>query len=150
MKSYGKGDGDEEISFMFHIYFGNGTCILCNSTWNRHDNRDYQIFSSLYVSIADVINAEQRGQLFIYKDVHVIWSGMAINVLVTVQCTTFDLLIGYDTRMILEGIIFVNFNVPVSVNVELPITVRGRIIPDAGIFNNFRLEGISLWQPERF
>jgi len=68
-----------------------------------------------------------KNEPFIYRDVHVIWRGMATNVEVTDDFTRFDFLVGYDTRRTLEGIIPVIFYSPVAVNAERPLEVLGRI-----------------------
>jgi len=81
----------------------------------------------------------------LYRDVHVIWRGMATNIEVTDGQTRFDFLVGYDTRRVLEGIVRVTFNVPVSINSERPLEVLGKIKPDADIV----LEGVAIYQSGR-
>jgi len=73
-------------------------------------------------SLADV-----KSETAIYRNVYVIWKGMATNVEVTDKGTTFDLLVGYDTRKILEGIVPVVFYDPVAINTERPLEVLGKI-----------------------
>ena len=80
--------------------------------FNRNDNPSYN---------------DVRSEPVFFRDVHVIWSGMATNVAVTDEYTRFDLLIGYDTRTTLEGIVPVTFNTPVAINPERPLEVLGRI-----------------------
>jgi tetratricopeptide (TPR) repeat protein len=81
-----------------------------------------------------------------YRDVHIIWSGMATNVEMTDNLTTFDFLVGYDTRSALEGIVSVTFNQAVSVNPQRPLELLGKIIPinSSAII---KLEGIAIHQP---
>ncbi|MDR2543740.1 MAG: tetratricopeptide repeat protein [Treponema sp.] len=85
---------------------------------------------------------------FLYKDVHVIWHGMAFNVDITNEKTSFDFVIGYDTRRIYEGIVSVEFDGPVAINMERPLEVLGRIKVSPPSLN-FWLEGISVHQSGR-
>jgi tetratricopeptide (TPR) repeat protein len=91
-------------------------------------------------SLADV-----RSESAIYRNVHVIWKGMATNVVVTDDGTSFDFLVGYDTRKTLEGIIPVIFSIPVAINTERPLEVLGRITLDSSN-SDIRLEGIAIHQ----
>ena len=92
--------------------------------------------------------ADVRSEPFIYKNVHVIWKGMATNVAVTDEGTTFDLLVGYDTRKVLEGIVPVIFFSPLSINTEKPLEVLGKITLNASsdIKSDIRLEGVAIHQ----
>ncbi|WP_461247658.1 tetratricopeptide repeat protein [Treponema sp. R6D11] len=88
--------------------------------------------------------ADVRAEPAIYRNVHVIWKGMATNVTITDEGTTFDLLVGYDTRKILEGIVPVVFFGPVSINTEKPLEVLGKItITDS---SDIKLEGVAIHQ----
>jgi len=87
-----------------------------------------------------------RNESLLYRDVHVIWSGMATNVEITDEHTKFDFLVGYDTRRTLEGIIPVTFYSPVRINTERPLEVLGKVV----IFDNgFGLEGVAIHQSGR-
>ncbi|MDR2133984.1 MAG: tetratricopeptide repeat protein [Treponema sp.] len=86
----------------------------------------------------------------LFRDVHVIWRGMATNAETLQNMTSFDFLVGYDTRKTLEGIVPVVFDKAVSLNLERPLEVLGRIVPvnqesGAGI----RLEGVAIHQSGR-
>lgn len=72
--------------------------------------------------------SDVKSEPVLYRDVHIIWRGMATNVEITDEYTRFDFLVGYDTRTTLEGIITVIFNFPVSINPERPLEVLGRIV----------------------
>jgi len=85
----------------------------------------------------------------IYSDVYVIWRGMATNYSVTNEDTRFDFLVGYDTRRTLEGIVPVVFNIPVSVNVERPLEVLGKISIDSNSPHGVRLDGTAIHQSGR-
>jgi tetratricopeptide (TPR) repeat protein len=92
-------------------------------------------------SFSDVISEPA-----VYRDVYVIWRGMATNLEITDEAVRFDFLVGYDTRRTLEGIVPVVFTLPVSVNTERPLEVLGRIkLSGAGI----SLEGAAIHQSGR-
>jgi len=88
--------------------------------------------------------SEIKNEPIIYRNVHVIWRGMATNAEVTDEKTSFDLLVGYDTRRTLEGIITVSFNRPVAINTERPLEVLGKIILTSS--SEFILEGVAIHQ----
>ena len=84
---------------------------------------------------------------FIFRDSHVIWRGMATNLVVEQTHTSFDLLVGYDTIRIMEGIVQVDFNFAVPVNLERPVEILGRVIPVASERElGIRIQGLSLNQ----
>ncbi|MCL2185083.1 MAG: tetratricopeptide repeat protein [Treponema sp.] len=83
----------------------------------------------------------------VYRNVHVIWRGMATNTEVTDDKTSFDLLVGYDTRRTLEGIVTVIFDRPVAINTERPLEVLGKIILTSSA--DFILEGVAIHQSGR-
>ena len=66
---------------------------------------------------------------FLYRDTHVIWRGMASNLVSGHDYTTFDFLVGYDTRRVVEGIVQVSYNFAIPINLERPVEILGRIIP---------------------
>ena len=84
----------------------------------------------------------------VYRNVHVIWRGMATNVELSEEKTTFDFLVGYDTRKTLEGIVPVTFNKPVSINTERPLEVLGKIAV-ALSYTDITLEGVAIHQSGR-
>ena len=98
--------------------------------FNRNDNP----------SISDV-----KAEPFLYRDVHVLWRGMATNIEVTDYFTSFEFLVGYDTRKILEGIIPVKFYSPFSVNPDHPLEVIGRI-KLAASYSEVEMEGVAIYQ----
>ncbi|MDR1576576.1 MAG: tetratricopeptide repeat protein [Treponema sp.] len=85
----------------------------------------------------------------LYRDVHVIWRGMATNVAVNGNTTTFDFLVGYDTRKILEGIVPVEFSQAVSINSERPLEVLGRVSLSSARGEAIRLEAVAIHQSGR-
>jgi hypothetical protein len=84
----------------------------------------------------------------LYRDVHVIWRGMAVNIDVTEEYTSFDFLVGYDTRRTLEGIVKVFFSSPVSINSERPLEVLGKIKIDSS-YTDISIEGVAIHQSGR-
>ena len=92
--------------------------------------------------------SDVKNEPVIYRDVHVIWRGMATNVEVTDEHTRFDFLVGYDTRTTLEGIVQVTFYSPVSINSERPLEVLGRI-KLASSNQDIVLEGVAIFQSGR-
>jgi len=89
--------------------------------------------------------SEVKNEPALYRDVYVIWKGMATNVEVTDEGTRFDFLVGYDTRTTLEGIIPVVFNKPVAINSERPLEVLGKLA-FLSSYSDIRLEGVSIHQ----
>jgi len=102
-------------------------------TFKRSDN----------VSFADVMKEPA-----VYRDVYVIWRGMATNVEVTDADTRFDFLVGYDTRRTLEGIVPVVFDRPLSVNSERPLEILGKIVL-TGASLDIALKGEAIHQSGR-
>lgn len=100
-------------------------------SFRRSDNVDYP---------------EAARDPLLYRDVHVIWQGMATNIVTLGSTTTFDFLVGYDTRKTLEGIVPVVFHQAVAINPERPLEVLGRIIPVEG---PIQLEGLAIHQSSR-
>jgi len=91
-------------------------------------------------SLSDVI-----AQPFLYEDVHVIWRGMASNLDVQPNSTSFNLLVGYyDDRRIVEGIVRVDYGFAIPVNTESAVEVLGRVIPTGE--RAFRIHGIAINQ----
>ncbi|MDR3146282.1 MAG: tetratricopeptide repeat protein [Treponema sp.] len=83
----------------------------------------------------------------LYRDCYVIWRGMASNLKESEGSTSFDFLVGYDTRSILEGIVPVDFDFPMAVNPERPLEVLGYIVPVAASGGeDVRLRGTALHQ----
>jgi hypothetical protein len=66
---------------------------------------------------------------FLYRDCYVIWRGMAANVEQLDQGVLLDFLVGYDTRITLQGTVPVHFEDSVAVDPERPLEILGRIIP---------------------
>ena len=84
---------------------------------------------------------------FIYRDCHVIWRGMASNLTIENDRTSFDFLVGYDTYRTVEGIVQVDYDFAIPVNPERPVEILGRIIPlSAEREPRIRIQGVALNQ----
>jgi len=84
---------------------------------------------------------------FIYRDCHVIWRGMASNLSLEQNHTSFDFLVGYDTRRTMEGIVQVDYDFAIPVNPEHPVEILGRVVlvpSDRG--TGIRIQGVALNQ----
>lgn len=94
--------------------------------------------------------AEVIREPVLYRDCYVIWRGMASNMASAENSVTFDLLVGYDTRTKLEGVVSVHFNFAVNrVNTLLPLEVLGKIVPvvPASVGDPpIRLQGVAIHQ----
>jgi tetratricopeptide (TPR) repeat protein len=83
----------------------------------------------------------------LYRGCHVIWKGMAANIQLFSSQTSFEFLIGYDTRQSLEGIVAVLFDRALLVNPEQPLELLARIVPVSGDRGEtIRLEGLAIHQ----
>jgi hypothetical protein len=84
---------------------------------------------------------------FIYRNCHVIWRGMATNLVVEQNHTSFDFLVGYDTRRTMEGIVQVDYDFAIPVNTERPLEILGRVIPVASERElKITIQGVALNQ----
>jgi hypothetical protein len=81
----------------------------------------------------------------LYRNVHVIWRGMATNVVIEENVTAFDLLVGYDTRHPLEGVVTVIFDRAVAVNTERTLEILGRIVP-VSTGRGIQIQGVAIHQ----
>ena len=84
---------------------------------------------------------------FMYRDCHVVWRGMATNVVIEQNHTSFDFLVGYDTYRTLDGIVQVDFDFAIPLNPERPVEILGRVIPvSADRETKIRIQGIAFNQ----
>jgi hypothetical protein len=75
---------------------------------------------------------EVIGEPALYRDCYIVWRGIASNLNLGQNHTSFDLLVGYDTRRTVEGIVRVDYDFAIPVNPERPVEILGRIIPVIG------------------
>jgi tetratricopeptide (TPR) repeat protein len=99
-------------------------------TFRRGDNTSY---------------ADAMKDPMLYNDVHIIWRGMATNIVISDTGTSFDFLVGYDTRKTLEGIVPVIFSGAIALNPERPLEVLGRIVP-VSADGPIQLRGLAIHQ----
>jgi hypothetical protein len=74
---------------------------------------------------------------------------MAANINMLEKGTTFELLVGYDTKSILEGRVPVEFDISVPVEFDRPIEVLGKVVPASNSETQgmgIILEGIAIHQ----
>ena len=84
---------------------------------------------------------------FMYRDCHIVWRGMATNVVTEQNHTSFDFLVGYDTYRTLEGIVQVDYDFAIPLNPERPVEILGRVIPISGDKDSkIRIQGIAFNQ----
>lgn len=79
----------------------------------------------------------------LYQDCHVLWSGMVANLKEGDAFTSFELLVGYDKRNALEGVVPVAFSFAVPVDSDAPLELLGKVDARGG---KLRLAGVALHQ----
>lgn len=99
---------------------------------------DFHTLKDLY-SFLDV-----QKDPYLYRNVTVRWKGMAANVQQGNKATSFDLLVGYDMKTVLQGIVPVAFPFAVAINQEIPIEVLGSVVIQEG--GKIALKGIAIHQ----
>jgi tetratricopeptide (TPR) repeat protein len=88
--------------------------------------------------------AEVTADPLLYRDCYVLWRGSAANVKTGYDKVSFDLLVGYDTRQVLEGAIAVELSFAAEINSNEPVEVLGRIVPLSS--GSFMLAGSGVHQ----
>jgi len=73
--------------------------------------------------------AEVSADPLLYRDCYVLWRGSAANVKSGFSTVSFDFLVGYDTRTVLEGAVPVELSFAADINTNEPLEVLGRIVP---------------------
>jgi hypothetical protein len=82
----------------------------------------------------------------LYRDCYALWSGMAANIAEGHDETSFDFLVGYDKRRVVEGIVKVRMPFAAAIDPGRPLEVLGRIEP-SDTPGGFSMEGITIYQP---
>jgi tetratricopeptide (TPR) repeat protein len=90
--------------------------------------------------------AEVLREPLLYRDCYVVWKGMAANLEKTGAAASFDLLVGYDTRTVMEGTVHVQFTFPADINTALPLEVLGKVVIVPGTEGRFTLEAAGIHQ----
>jgi len=81
---------------------------------------------------------------YLYNACYVVWKGMPTNVKKGEESTSFDLLVGYDTKHRLEGTVPVFYNFASEVDVEKAISVLAQLQVEEGV--RIALRGIAIHQ----
>ena len=146
---------DKALS-LFTSYRDEGAKIIINRILESNASESLKNKSRLLLSYTETPGFDNFKQIdnpsftnvkaepVIYRDVYVIWKGMATNVEITDDFLRFDFLVGYDTRTMLEGIVPVIFKNPVPVNPERPLELLGKIILTPSM--DITLEGVAIHQ----
>lgn len=135
-------DGYEKAQRYFQTYHDNAAQVEINRILNSNASaaikrKSRELMGYLaeqgFDTIEDVYSyAEVAQEPWLYLDCWVIWKGMATNVVSGDNAMVFDLLVGYDTRNVLEGIVPVRFRKVLTVNPEKPLEVLGQIGLEGG------------------
>jgi len=81
----------------------------------------------------------------LYNNCYINWKGRLSNLVVTESLISFDFLVGYDDKKVLEGIIPVTLKFGARINSDFPIEVLGKIVENSNIF---AIEAVSVHQFE--
>jgi hypothetical protein len=79
----------------------------------------------------------------LYDNCFVIWKGRVSNLTVGEDTITFDLLVGYETEKVVEGIVPVELDYAVQIDPAFPIEVLGQIMTSG---NSFKIVAHSVHQ----
>jgi tetratricopeptide (TPR) repeat protein len=79
----------------------------------------------------------------LYNGCYVIWRGMIANIRVVQGQSEFDLLVGYDKRNTLEGIVHTRFSSVVTVNTDTPFEILGKVLVSG---EDISLAGVAVHQ----
>lgn len=74
--------------------------------------------------------AEVDAEPWLYEGCYVRWSGRAANVVVGDDAITFDLLVGYETEQVLEGVVPVRLNFAARIDSGMSVELIGEVIAD--------------------
>jgi tetratricopeptide (TPR) repeat protein len=88
--------------------------------------------------------AEVAADPILYRDCHVLWRGSAANVRTASDIISFDFLVGYDTRTVLEGYISVELSFAADINTSETLEVLGRVVPLSS--EKFKLAATTIHQ----
>ena len=79
----------------------------------------------------------------LYNNCYIHWKGRLSNLIITESLITFDFLVGYDGKKILEGIIPVTLDFGARIDSDFPIEVLGKIKKTN---NQYIIEAVSVHQ----
>jgi tetratricopeptide (TPR) repeat protein len=90
---------------------------------------------------------EVKDDPFLYRDCYILWKGSPANISAEPDKTSFDLLVGYDTRTVMEGAVTVELDFPATLTTE-PLEVLGSIVPLGP--ERFYIRGTGIHQSSRY
>ncbi|MDR0448812.1 MAG: tetratricopeptide repeat protein [Treponema sp.] len=88
--------------------------------------------------------AEVAADPLLYRDCHVLWRGSAANLRTGPNTVSFEFLVGYDTRIVMEGAVLVELDFPAEINTIEPLEVLGRVVPLS--VDKFMIAGTGIHQ----
>ncbi len=148
--------GFEKAQRFFQTYHDNAAQVEINRLLNSNASaaikrKSHELMGYLAKQGFDTIQdrytyQEVSEEPWLYLDCWVVWKGMATNVVSTENAMVFDLLVGYDTRNVLEGIVPVRFRKVLDVNPEKPLEVLGQVVFED---NRIILSGSAIHQSGR-
>ncbi|MDR0552406.1 MAG: tetratricopeptide repeat protein [Spirochaetaceae bacterium] len=113
---------------------------------NKMRQLDGLLENSAFNTLRDRFSSAQvAGNPSLYRNCTVLWRGMAANITNEGSRTSFDLLVGYDTRARLEATVPVSFTKAVEVSAETPLEVLGSVVPTQSP-PGYALNGIAIHQ----
>ncbi len=71
--------------------------------------------------------AQVKEEPLLYLDCWVVWTGMPTNIKSGSYSTAFNLLVGYDTRQKLEGVVTVSCKFVSKIDSDKPVTILGQV-----------------------
>ncbi|MDR1143014.1 MAG: tetratricopeptide repeat protein [Spirochaetaceae bacterium] len=90
---------------------------------------------------------EVNADPLLYRDCYVLWKGSPANVSAGPDKTSFDLLVGYDTRTVMEGAVAVELDFPAALTTE-PLEVLGSVVPLGP--DRFYIRGTGIHQSGKY
>jgi hypothetical protein len=147
----------EEARSLFNKRHDEKAKVALNRILESNASESVKNKAHLLISYMDVPGFDTLQDRFTYSEVirepqlyqgcYVIWRGVAANLDIQQNATTFNFLVGYDNRVTLEGIVSVTFDFAVPINPEQPLEVLGKVMPvmvEKGIA--IKVQGIALHQ----
>ncbi|MDR0525393.1 MAG: tetratricopeptide repeat protein [Spirochaetaceae bacterium] len=148
----------EEARDLFTKYRDEAAKVALNRLLESNASDPIKTKARLLISYMDIPGFDTLKDRFTYEDVirepilyrdcYIIWQGMAANLEIGENTTTFNFLVGYDMKKsALQGVVPVGFNLSAAINPEKPLEVLGKVIPIAAEKGlEFKLEGLALHQ----
>ncbi len=98
-------------------------------------------------NITDIYSfPEVKAEPLLYLDCWVVWKGMPTDIVTGEYSTSFNLLVGYDTKQTLQGIVTVSCKFVSKIDTDRPVSVLGKISMRD---NNICLEAKGIYQSQK-